>query len=483
MTHSNDGVVEEITCSTIEDKIAVFIRTHTFFAKHYNGDASHTTSARRAFERDIYDFARKHGLPRRQAKQQVVRARQFCGEVEYDSEYSALGNEVSDSMGTDFEIKFPTAAGQNEVQSRRPSPAPIPIKHHLHRLSPPIGGSSTYPKWKLHEEDYEGKAAPFLRRKRVRSKSEEQTSQDDQPIAGVNGSKGRQAKARLPRSSNADLDNVGSRWQGFQGEISDGKYAGHGRRPDPDEEPSVSRAPLTDDAERLGGESALGRSRLPDAHRAIRREAKKQRRNERRKEEKLAQSVSKGRQSSGQKESSLENNSAPIGDTEPPAAVDPTESKSQVQAHENFVRANELDLDEHAPSTKKSKRNRKSRRKSKDKHTALDAELRALNADVNQQQIENLDQGRLRGTSKAVTDDIKEAKAVQQRVQEDEKAGLREVEQSTGAEARQEHEKNQRSKEPALDQPGSRHKNSKKRNKPKASTGSPDFPSPMIQQA
>jgi len=54
-------------------------------------------SDRRRFERDVYDYAEALGLDHRAAKKQVIKARGFCGEEDYDSENSALGDEVDDS--------------------------------------------------------------------------------------------------------------------------------------------------------------------------------------------------------------------------------------------------------------------------------------------------------------------------------------------------------------------------------------------------
>lgn len=57
-----------------------------------------TTSDRRRFERDVYDFGRSLGLPKKQARDELRKARAFCGEEEYDSDNSAWGDEVDDSL-------------------------------------------------------------------------------------------------------------------------------------------------------------------------------------------------------------------------------------------------------------------------------------------------------------------------------------------------------------------------------------------------
>ena len=71
-----------------------YVRAHPFIIQSLNG---HTTSERRSFERDVYDYARKTGLLQKQAKSEVRKARGFCGELDYDSDDSKLGDEVDDS--------------------------------------------------------------------------------------------------------------------------------------------------------------------------------------------------------------------------------------------------------------------------------------------------------------------------------------------------------------------------------------------------
>ena len=74
----------------------LFIRRHPFFAQQ--SLSQYTTSERRKFERDVYDFARAQDLTKAQAKSQTIKARAMCGEEDYDSDNSALGDEVDDSQ-------------------------------------------------------------------------------------------------------------------------------------------------------------------------------------------------------------------------------------------------------------------------------------------------------------------------------------------------------------------------------------------------
>lgn len=57
-----------------------------------------TTSDRRRFERDVYDFGRSLGLSKGQTMKELYKARVFCGEGDYDSDNSAWEDEVDDSL-------------------------------------------------------------------------------------------------------------------------------------------------------------------------------------------------------------------------------------------------------------------------------------------------------------------------------------------------------------------------------------------------
>ena len=72
-----------------------YVHHHPFYTASRK---SFTTSERRAFERDIYDYARGLGIDKAGAKLRVKKARKSCGEQNYDSEDSTLGEkEVNDT--------------------------------------------------------------------------------------------------------------------------------------------------------------------------------------------------------------------------------------------------------------------------------------------------------------------------------------------------------------------------------------------------
>ena len=72
-----------------------YIRDHPFFA--HQSVFKFSTTQRRAFERDVYDQARALNYSKANAKKQVITARHLCGEKDYDSDDSKLGDEIDDS--------------------------------------------------------------------------------------------------------------------------------------------------------------------------------------------------------------------------------------------------------------------------------------------------------------------------------------------------------------------------------------------------
>ncbi|KAK0516357.1 hypothetical protein JMJ35_000960 [Cladonia borealis] len=71
-----------------------YIRKHPFFERSL---AITVKSERRQFERNVYDFARGLGLKRTEARRHVIKAREFCGEEQSDSDSSSFEGEIDDS--------------------------------------------------------------------------------------------------------------------------------------------------------------------------------------------------------------------------------------------------------------------------------------------------------------------------------------------------------------------------------------------------
>lgn len=82
------------TVLSIPKQVALFVRKHPFLEQVMG---PFTKSERRKFERDVYDYAEALGLDHEAAKKHVIKARGFCGEEDYDSDNSALGEEIDNS--------------------------------------------------------------------------------------------------------------------------------------------------------------------------------------------------------------------------------------------------------------------------------------------------------------------------------------------------------------------------------------------------
>ncbi|KAI4142571.1 MAG: hypothetical protein LQ341_003172, partial [Variospora aurantia] len=84
--------------STALKYINHFARRHKFFTEQSFG--RYATSQRRAFERDVYDYARSISLSKAQAKASIIHARSLCGEEDYDSDNSRLDDDEVDDSST-----------------------------------------------------------------------------------------------------------------------------------------------------------------------------------------------------------------------------------------------------------------------------------------------------------------------------------------------------------------------------------------------
>ena len=82
------------TQPSITKQMNHYIRKHPFFQKSL---AVVTKSERRQFERNVYDFARGLGLKKSEARRHVVKAREFCGEEQSDSDSTSFEGEIDDS--------------------------------------------------------------------------------------------------------------------------------------------------------------------------------------------------------------------------------------------------------------------------------------------------------------------------------------------------------------------------------------------------
>ncbi|KAL8877076.1 MAG: hypothetical protein Q9192_008743, partial [Flavoplaca navasiana] len=73
---------------------------------------TYTTTQRRAFERDVYDFARALGFSKARAKASMLGARTFCGEEAYDTDDTRLDDdEIDDSSNVLVSLPLTTGVG------------------------------------------------------------------------------------------------------------------------------------------------------------------------------------------------------------------------------------------------------------------------------------------------------------------------------------------------------------------------------------
>lgn len=425
-----------------------------------NAESVHTNSAQRQFERDVYDCARNMKVSMKDAKKQITRARHICSEVDHDSNEPALGNEVPNV--TRSMAAFPAYSTTAHYQD--------PSIHGEASSSPQPHGADESRKRELIPEGREAYSPTSSKKKKgAQHEVDKQASRSCRHISNGAEEEGSKAGADLGKMSKRNKTGADSEVVGPKGFALDPSE--DDAQPVSDSEINVaSTAPLDNTAASNKPYIRLA-SALSDADRTKRKERKKQRRIAERLAHRSTRKDPQARKTTDLSKTDL----SKTGDSvriapKSSGAIDSTEPKSQAEAHDNLVRANERDPNDRGPSTKKSN---KDKRKSKQTTAALDAELRALNAFSNEQQIDNLDKGQLNEVSKAVKDDLKDAKAEQERIREDDKAGRRKVEESIRASAEKTRKK-KRVTESSPEESGKRRKTSKKKHKSSESV----FPHP-----
>ncbi|KAL8834000.1 MAG: hypothetical protein Q9170_003974 [Blastenia crenularia] len=98
-------------------RINHFARRHKFATEQsFN---KYTTLQRRTFERDVYDYARSIDLSKAQAKAAIIYARRLCGEEDYNSDDTRLGDDEVDEPSRDLGT-LPTSPNPSSQGSRVP---------------------------------------------------------------------------------------------------------------------------------------------------------------------------------------------------------------------------------------------------------------------------------------------------------------------------------------------------------------------------
>lgn len=315
-----------------------------------NAESVHTTSARWQFERDVYEFVRNLKLSKKDAKKQITRARQICGQVDHDRNGLALGNKVPDV--TELMVDSPvgtTTAHHQDLSLHGEAP-----------FSPQPHGGDKSRKRKIRTEG-PGAYSPTSSKKKKKvagGEVDKQGIRSGRHISSGAEEEGPKAGAYSRKKSKRNKTGADSEVLGPKGFALD---------PSEDDALPMSGAELNvassappDNTAASNGTSVRLASALSDADRAKRKERKKQRRIA----ERLSQESTRDDQHARETSGPLEPGNPTVIATLPSGAIDSTEPKSQAEAHENFVRANERDPNEGGPSMKKKK---KDKRKSKEK--------------------------------------------------------------------------------------------------------------------
>ena len=394
----------------------------------------------------MYDFARSLKLSKREAMRQIIRARRFCGEVEYDSDESALANEVPESKA---------AASQPPKISSESQPAE-PLVNYRNAENPNDPHQSNSPqaadsrkrrkRKRDHKRNTRGAVTPSREQLDLDRYTERGVVSDQHLISDS------RPRTRRPMSSSNVIRSA---------EVDDADFRDIDRG-------NASGIHSVHELEKSGNLPAHLKSHLSDADRGEKKKRKRQRRSGAPAEKLLAQVSTKEQERVRKSSSPHDTIATAVVDTEVPRVTDATEPKSQAEAHENFVRANEREPNENGPFVKKSRRDRK---ESREKQVALDTELRAFNAYANEQ---------LAVMSKAVKDDIEDAKAVQERLREDDNAGMRESEGFMQAAAKPKRRK-RKSSDPQLEHADKKQPSVRKNHQSRKRLHSLGFRTPMIQ--
>lgn len=323
--------------------INLFIRRHLFFA--HQSLSHYTTSERRRFERDVYDYARAQGLPKAQAKAQRIKAREMCGEEEYDSDNSALGDEVDDSVDVlqslaASVVKSTSSEVLPSIESKGAMVSTTARQEHV---------GSTYAK-----EDP--------------PKAEQIEHETQTPNVQANATKVPEARTIVHKTV-------------------------HGSKPEAQGSP-VQHV-----------EVAAGNSKV----KAERRERKKAKR------QAAATDNSKAKEPLAKNHNLSPDGAGPDNIVSSPKKG-PNDPKSEAEAHENFLMSNEREPHEHGQNAEKSMNDLKEAEK---RSTAFRADLRASRDFINDHAIDLYNQGKYKGASKEVRNDLKGMAAERKAMKED----------------------------------------------------------------
>lgn len=184
---------------SVSKQVVSFARNHHFL---WNVHGPFLKSERRQFERDIYDFAEALGLDHSSAKRQVIKARAFCGEDAYDSDNSALTQEIDDSEEILKRLKLktrPNAVILPSIEDASTSQAKPPNKD---KPSPKKSPYFAAPKKSEHSTKKKKVVEDGLQEPKANGNSDLVNGTDEVEKSRKAAKKARRAKERAVRAEN-----------------------------------------------------------------------------------------------------------------------------------------------------------------------------------------------------------------------------------------------------------------------------------------
>ena len=356
-----------------------FIRRHRFFTQQ--SLSQYTTSERRRFERDVYDFARAQGVPKPQAKAQTVKAREMCGEEEYDSENSALGDEVDDS--------------QHILQRLS---APIVVKSTSSEVLPSI---ETKEAIDVSSEGHERASLVVTNMENTTNAGGHQVKTRTQKVEKGGGETGdgkllETAETKLRKRKRTEGEN----------DARASKHEVLSSRNETDEMVQESRHEVQDSTldQHVSGFGERGNADLKAERRQKKRAKRQAKKDSVIAQQTLGINLHESREGDGKTE------------VIPPPIKGPNDPKSKAEAHQNSLRSNQLDPNEQGQTGDKPK---KELREAETKYAALEADTRAARESANEHAIDLYNKGTYKKLNKQFSEEPKDMAAEHKTMRED----------------------------------------------------------------
>ena len=370
------GASKPTTISTrLSQLINHFVRRHSFFTQQ--SLSQYTSSERRKFERDIYDFARAQDLTKAQANVQIIRARGMCGEEEYDSENSALGDEVDDANTVMQSLSATNTTSSTWIKDA-PSTGTTDVVNMRSAEQVQAGPSDT---------NFSEPKKKSQKRKRSPTKDSGKTAKVEQ--------------------LNVRMDNVGKE---FRPEAQDSPTVQH---LSVDEEKSKEERRAIRKQKKLRKRAAMTDSEAKGdtaPNHALAAKGGSVAQDSSIKHEELAKDI----------DQNVEDNAAE--NIISPSTVGPNDPKTEAEAHENFLKSIEQDPHEHGQDVNKSGEEKE---EVAQKSAAFDADVRTLRDITNENRLDLYSQGKVKGASKEMRDDLKEMVRARKEMEIDEQNDIK----------------------------------------------------------